>query len=452
MSSDPIGKMMLVELALRAGGVPHEPASQVQRPKAGGQISLPIQADGYAIVGLDLIVNVNGDINLCEANGSNMAATSFGAADGDAARAAHQVASARERITAAERGVVLICYATGTGAIDEIITRADLVREEISRLRPCDLVDAAFPLRDGMTVVVDTVENIAAHVTVTDGTVVYRGVEAVSIANPNILPELVRRGKIERDGARYCLDTSVFHDGPFVELVHDKNAQQHLAAGTGIEPLACRECHDVEACVLAIREFQASGKVSVAKMNAGSGGRGIEFFSTSVSPDEIRAGLSNLFKGAADGYEGPIEKSIWPVRIFEFAQSTGYPVGAGRHLWDVRVQALISPGVVDLTFCGIRLCPEPFTAGRTNKGSVLSNVTGRLPDLATTLSPLVEFGRPTDHLRAGGVDEQMLEKISNACAAWCDAAWASYGKCPARSWPVGAARAQQRPIVSHETV
>ena len=105
-----------------------------------------------------------------------------------------------------------------------------------------------------------------------------------------------------------------------------------------------------------------------------------------------------------------------------------------------------------LTFCGIRICPEAFTEGLFNKGSVLSNVTGRPPDLTTTLSPLVEFGRPTDHLRAGGVDEQMLEKISNACAAWCEAAWANYSESAARGWPVGATHDHVGKIISNEVM
>lgn len=425
MTSDPIGKMMLVELALRAGGVRHEAASQVQRPRAGGQVSLPIRADGFAIVGLDLIVNVNGDINLCEANGSNMAATSFGAADGDAARAAHQVASARDRIQTAGQGVILICYAEGTGAVDEIMVRAALIREEVERMRPCALLDAAHSLPGGISVVVDTVERIADHITVDDGKLIYRGVEAVSIANPNLLPELVRRGTVERDGARYCVDTAVFHDGRFVELIHDKYAQQRIAVGTGITPLACRECHDIESCVAAIRSFQSSGKVAVAKMNGGSGGSGIEFFGVASGVDEIEAGLSDLLKSASVKYRGRVERSVWPLRIFEFAQSTGYPERSGQHLWDMRVMALISPGLVELTFCGIRLCPEPFTEGRLSKPSVLSNVTGRPPDLTTTRSPVVEFGNPTDHLRAGGVDEEILGNISMACARWCESAWNS---------------------------
>jgi hypothetical protein len=426
MNTDPIGTMMLVELALRAGGVPHEPASQVERPRSGGQISLPITTDGYAIVGLDLIINVNGHINLCEANGSNMAATSFGAADADVARAVHLVASARERIEAVDRGVVLIGYARGTGAVAEIMARAAMISGEIRRLKPCSLVDAGCLLPHGMVVVVDTVENIADHITLRDGRVMYRGVEAVSIANPNVLPELVRRGKVERDGAHYGIDTTVFHDGPLVELIHDKDAQQQIANGTGIVPLACFECHDLEACVVAIAGFQVLGKASVAKMNGGSGGSGIEFFGPSSRPDEIMDGLSALLSSAKAKYHGLIERSIWPIRIFEFAESTGYCVGSARHLWDMRVMALISPGVVDLSFCGIRLCPEPFTKGLFNKGSVLSNVTGRSPDLLTTRSPLVEFGRPTDHLRFGGVDDRTLERIAKACAQWCQAAWASY--------------------------
>jgi hypothetical protein len=430
MTYDPIGIMKLVELSLRAGGVPHEPASQVNRPRAGGKVTLPIRTDGYAIIGLDLIFGRDGNTYLCEANGSNMAGTSFGAADGDAARAAHQAAAAQDRIMSCERGVVLICYAPGTGAITEILTRAHLVRQEINRQRSCDLVDAAHALTDNMAVVVDTVDNIASCVTVAQGKLMYRGVEAVSIANPNLLAELVRRGTVDRDGSGYAIDVSVFHDGPFVPLVHDKSAQQRVGAlaGGGIVPLAYRECHDLDACVLAVKEFQAIGKVSVAKMNAGSGGRGIEFFSATCVSDDIKAGLSKVFESAANGYLGAIEKSIWPIRIFEFAESTGYPVGEGQHLWDIRVQALISPGSVELSFCGIRICPEAFTGGCFNKGAVLSNVTGRRPDLGTTLSPLVEFDQPTTHLRAGGIDERKLAEISAACAAWCEAAWVSYAK------------------------
>jgi hypothetical protein len=424
MTKDPIATMMLVELALRTGNVPHEAASQVVRPEGGGQISHPIRADGHALVVLDLIVNANGNLNLCEANGSNAAASSFGDPEGDTARAAHQVAAARHRIVTADTGVVLICYATGTGAIAEILARASLVTNEIAGLRPCRLTDASQELHGAITVVVDTVEVIARYITDVDGRLFYRGVEVVSIANPNLLPELVRCGTIRRDGPAYCIDTSVFHDGPLVELIHDKGAQQSIAAGTGITPLAYRICDDEEACVRAITEFNAAGNAVVAKMNGGSGGTGIEFFGPGCERTQIGAGLARLHQAAADRYEGAVEKSIWPIRIFTFAESTGYPVAGRHHLWDMRVVALISPGKVDLTFCGIRLCPEPFERGSFDKKTVLSNVTGRSTDLETTLSPLVEFGRPTAHLKAGGVDEAALTRISKACARWCEAAWA----------------------------
>lgn len=422
---DSIAVMMAVEAALRAGGVPHEAASQVGRPQAGGCITLPIEADGYAIIGLDLIIRRDGSLALCEANGSNQAASSFGAPDGDTARAAHQVAAARVRIQGASRGVILIAYARGTGAVAEVISRAALVCSEIRRLKPCVLVDAASPLGDGLAVVVDSVENIAEHVSLRNGGLLYRGVEVLSAANPNLLPALVRRGVVHRSGSHYCVDTTSFHDGPFVDLVHDKHAQQRVAVGTGITPLACKECRDVENCLVAIQDFQARGITCVAKMNGGSGGCGIEFFAPTHSITEVRRRLDDLRIAAEGKYTGDIDQSLWPIRVFEFAESTGYVVGNSRHLWDVRVLALISPGKVDLTFCGIRLCPAPFT-GVLDKASVLSNVTGRLPDLATTRSPVVEFGAPTAHLRSGGVDEEMLERLALACAHWCEAAWRTY--------------------------
>src|SRR5687767_11162243 len=106
MHLDPIETLKLVEIAFKAANHLQEAASQVRRPPAGGRVTRPINTEGYAIVGLDLILNINGDLNLIEANGSNQAGSSFGAPDGDLGRAIHQVEAARDRITKAERGVV----------------------------------------------------------------------------------------------------------------------------------------------------------------------------------------------------------------------------------------------------------------------------------------------------------------------------------------------------------
>jgi hypothetical protein len=414
--------MMLAELALRAGQVPHEAASRVGRPGPAGTVRVPFRADGYAVVGMDLIVNVNGQINLCECNGSNMAATSFGAPDGDVARAEHQVAAAGPRLAALARAVVLIAYAAGTGAIAEIMARAALVCARISAERPCDLIDASVVPGAGVSVVVDSVERIAAQLSLADGRFFYQGIPVASIANPNVVPALVRRGIVGRDGPHYRCDTDVFHDGRLLDVVHDKAAQQRLAQGTGITPLAWRECGDLKSCFAAVLAFQRQGLRSVGKMNGGSGGCGIEFFD--IDDDEVTVArkLARMERDARRKYEGPVERSMWPVRLFEFAQSTLYPVGDAHHLWDMRVQCLIRPGLLDLSFCGIRLCPGPFY-GSLDRSSVLSNVTGRSPDLVTTRSPLVDNGRPTEHMRLGGVGEAKLGEIVVACTRWCQSAW-----------------------------
>ena len=424
MKMDALEKLRLTEIAFNAVGHLQEAASRVNRAQEGGCVRRRVNTDGHAIVGLDLILNTNGDLNLIEANGSNQAGSSFGAPDGDLARATHQVEAARERIAVAERGVILIAYATGTGAMPEIIARAALVRDAVNATHPCDLADTSHGLGHAMTVIVDTVEKIASYIGVRDGSLHYAGVPVVSAANPNLLPELVRRGVIARIGASYAINTSVFHDGQLVSLIHDKGAQQDVAFGTGIAPLRWRECNDIAECIIAVADMQALGLASVAKMNAGSGGAGVEFFGPRCGAGEVKAGLNRLVDAATGKYGDHIDKSIWPLRVFEFAQSTGYPLADGLHLWDLRVMGLIRPGSVDLTFCGIRVCPEPFISGHFEKNSVLSNTTGRRPDLSTTRSPLVEYGMPTAHLTAGGVNGQILDRIIDASAKWCEAAWA----------------------------
>lgn len=425
MPIEPIEGLELVEIAFAAASFQQEAASQIRRPRSGGCISRRIDAGGHAIVGLDLILNINGDLNLIEANGSNQAGSSFGAPDGDLARAVHQVEAARDRISQAQHGVVLIAYARGTGAMPEIVTRAALIKDLIHAIRPCRLADTTRPPAAGsITVVVDTVENIADHITAKNCSLHYAGLPVLSAANPNLLPELVRRGVIARDSAGYVVDTTVFHDGPLVSLIHDKGAQQELAAGTGIVPLRWRACDDTNACIATVLEMQARGLASVVKINAGSGGAGIGFFAPTSDSEEVADGLAKLIAAAGEKYGDNTDRSIWPLRVFEFAESSGYPLADGLHLWDMRIVGLIRPGIVDLTFCGIRVCPEPFVPGRYEEGAVLSNVTGRRPDLSTTRSPLVEFGRPTKHLRTGGVDQQVLERVVDAAARWIESAWA----------------------------
>jgi len=331
--------MMLTELALHAGEVPHEAASRVPRPRSGGTISVSIEADGFALIGLDLILTSSGTIVLCECNGSNMAATSFGGADGDTARATHQLEAAVPRLKAATRGVVLIAYAAHTGAIAEIMARAALICAGIQEMKPCALIDASHAVGGDISVVVDSVENIAVHIAMEGDRMLYQGVEVVSVANPNLLPELVRRGTARRDGAHYCVDDSLFHDGRFVDLVHDKSSQQRLAEGTGITPLAWRDCDDMAQCIAAIGDFQAQGLAVVAKMNGGSGGCGIEFFEVEDDSAAIAEKLARLESDARHDL-ADIKQLRIPFPSFQL-RGDGGGIARRHHVGDVRTMGYI---------------------------------------------------------------------------------------------------------------
>lgn len=97
--------------------------SEVSRPDNNARFIRPINANGYAIVGLDLTLDINGNLRLIEANGSNQGATSLGHANGDLHRAGHQVEAAMPLINAEDYGAVLVAYADGTGLVAEIMTR-----------------------------------------------------------------------------------------------------------------------------------------------------------------------------------------------------------------------------------------------------------------------------------------------------------------------------------------
>lgn len=275
-------------------------------------------------------------------------------------------------------------------------------------------------------VVVDTVEQIARHISVQNGRLFYKARPVISAGNTNILPALVRNGTIDRLGPEYLVDTSVFHDGPLAPLIHDKGVQQDLAIGTGISPMRWRENQSSDELIETILDFLRDGLPVVVKPNAASGGAGIELFGPGTAVDTIRVTIERMLGEVGAKYGAHSEKSVWPVRVFEFVESTPYPVGTFGHLWDMRVACLIRPGEVEITFCGLRVCPEPFSPGHYTRASSCSNTSGRRPSIERIRSPLADKGTLTDHLRAAGFDEALFFKAVDASAKWCDAAWNRY--------------------------
>ncbi|MBP2560093.1 hypothetical protein J2857_002862 [Neorhizobium galegae] len=415
--------MRLTELALQSGGRQIIPMSTVSRPAISACFSRKIDTDGYAFCGIDAMVDIDGRPRIIEVNGSNAGLTSLGDPQGDRRRAEHQVQAALGRIQGADRGAVLICFAADTLIVGEIMARAMLVHELVLQHRQCQLGSADLDPTDPFVVAVDTVERIASHVTSVAGRLHYRDYPVVSVGNVNLAAELVRRGIIERDGADYAVDCNIFHDGRLAPLIHDKGMQQILAQGTGFSPVRHLISMNSDELVAAVQSILREERAAVIKPNATSGGAGIDFFGPGTHEADIRATLDLQIEKVKAKYGPEAGKSMWPIRVFEFAQSTGYPVGTDHHLWDMRVSCLIRPGEVEMTICGLRICPEPFVPGQYTRATACSNTTGRMPSTSRFRAPLAEADAPTALMRAAGVDDQMFERVLDACAAWCEAAW-----------------------------
>ncbi len=330
----------LNEILLRAANSQVLPVSKIGRPENEVRFIRPIDTDGYSIIGLDLTLDTRGNIRLIEANGSNMGATSFGDPNGDLLRARHMAMAIRNRIESLDRGVILLSYAPGTVLIHEHGVRAKLIALEICRLRQTTLEDATGVPSAGITVVFDSIVNIAQHVEQRDDCLFYKGVLVVAAANPNLLPELVRRGVIQRNGGDYAVDYSIWIDGPLLPLVHDKGAQQDVSRGTGIEPQLHMDCYCLNECRNAISMLHSRGLSAVVKMNAGSGGSGIKFCSpttTQIHTHMCYAEFNDIIEAIAalDADVITIETSRSDMELLSAFVDFEYPNEIGPGVYDI---------------------------------------------------------------------------------------------------------------------
>jgi hypothetical protein len=69
------------------------------------------------------------------------------------------------------------------------------------------------------------------------------------------------------------------------------------------------------------------GMPAVIKPNGTSGGgAGVDFFGPGTSDAGLCKTLGQQVQTVIDKYGPEAEKSMWPIRVAEFAQSTGLPV------------------------------------------------------------------------------------------------------------------------------
>lgn len=429
-----------VELALLAAGHSFPRLSQVGAGWVEGSdgprrseiyslsepsFSIATDTSSFGIFLLDTLVARDGRICLIEANGSN-AALSSAISGRDDRRARHMYLTLRSRRWTDAPSVALIAYAPSLLHIGELYLRAGVFAQYLSEEFVVRLTNDRDHLGDEeISIVCGRIPDLADHITSDGRGIYYRGRPVVFGTNPNLLPELVRRGIIRRDGDSYNPPPDFQHEGAAAAIVHNKSWQQDLAQGTGFTPLRHAEAVSEHDAWEIIESFIADGMPVIGKINAGSGGVGIECFAPVNSVAERQRRLDNMLSTARERYGMNADDTIFPLRFFEFATSTPYTLRDGPRLWDFRFQCLVSPGRVEVTPCVIRLCPEAFDESTYDRGGVVANLTGRPPSLRYLRAPssLRKSDPSVSVLDAMGIGQQRYYQMVESCARWSEAAY-----------------------------
>jgi len=173
---------------------------------------------------------------------------------------------------------------------------------------------------ENISVVSGEVQSVAEKLRVdpVTGRFTYNDRPVVFAGNPNLLPELVRTGKLERDGADYsCADLRVFHAWRLATTVHNRSLQQTLLSGTGIKPIPCFESMTVEDALTTTRRMLSDGAV-VIKPNGCSGGTGVHVAVPGMSDAELRARIHAVVGDCVTKYGVNADTQILPIRCFPF--------------------------------------------------------------------------------------------------------------------------------------
>jgi hypothetical protein len=280
---------------------------------------------------------------------------------------------------------------------------------------------ASDPLGDErIAAVVGDVPSIALNLEVDPKTEQfrYRGRPVVFIGNPNLLPELVRIGKLKREGRMIeGANLKVLHAWRLAGLFHDKAMQQKLMENTGIRPLRHFAAMSREAAARLTREMLSHGPI-VLKPAETSGGAGVSVIVPEASDAEIDAVIETLIAECRTKYGDNAEANVFPIGGFEFVRSTGYPMADGDHLWDLRIALLFEPGKAQAFPVSFRFAPRAFDPAtfHRDRDQWVSNVSGRR-------ETLLKSGMDDEVFAKVGLDDALIEKAMQACVKWTMKAW-----------------------------
>ena len=368
----------------------------------------PDAATGWAYWLLDVTVTEDGSLVLLEANGSNAAGNTI--VNGGMARVNHIVRKITETRPDRLRGTVAVLpHGKRFHHIPEFFARAIQL---IAGLREAK-IGAQFippgssPRDDCINVVVGDIPTLASDL-YCNGQIKYQSAPVSFIQNGNILPELVRQGKCEKIES---LDLAVFHEGYGVLIANDKGLQQDLCAGTGFLPLRWREAYSGSEFVSEVERMLETCSLVAIKPSIGSQGIGVEFVGRG---EFVLAKVHAQMAALHSSYGSNADLTAYPLRAFEWVKAEPISHYAndpqGKHLWDLRVEVLVSPEEICAIPVIARVCPAAYRADHPyNPAAIKSNLSGREPSTANLITPIELWQR---------LEFDYRERVLEASVSW----------------------------------
>jgi hypothetical protein len=394
----------VISLAVQAtGGRPVIFLGEI--PPGAGEVRVPTACSGgFGYWLIDASVDEAGRTFLIEANPTNGAADSI--IDGGVGRVLHMVESLLARVPDPVGGVAVLGHQDRFHHVPEFYARVLAFTDQLeSRGVPVAVANAGEkPYVNALTILTDDIPRLAPLLDVSDsGSMTYQGCPVVFVTNPNLLPALVRAGRCTSTGG---VDTSVFHEGALARLGQDKALQQDVAVDTVFTPLRHAEARNLDEAEVEVLRIHAEGVAAVVKTHDTSGGAGVEIMKPDVN---VRGCLERQLAAVVERYGPGTERTVFPLRVFEYAQSILVPHRGGLHIWDCRVEVQVRPDYVTARPAQVRICPEPFD-GSFSRGSVVSNVSGRPASTDFMLGP--------DELFKRLVPTEARARLLQAAATW----------------------------------
>jgi hypothetical protein len=391
--------------------------------------------DDWGIVFLDLAIDAgSGELTCHEVNGPN--AVGSDALTGDssararneamqAARRAHDLGllhadgKLRRHVVTVHAHQHWAFFRTG----GEFFPRVAQFAEGLEEFLPGNAVavrEAGEPFgAEQITVVFGEVPRVASGLSINQqDRFEFSGKPVIFAGNPNLLPELVRLGKVH---AHYSAELGpamrVLPAWRLTPIIHDKALQQRLLRGTGIRPQRHFEATSTADAMSKTREALRHHAV-VLKPNGTSGGAGVHIVVPGMSDEKIRERIEKLLSDCRIKYGDNVEHMIFPLRGFEFIPSTAYPMAAGGHLWDLRIAVQFEPGKASAYPVSIRFAPKPFDPAtfHDDRDQWISNVSGRQ-------STHLKSGMDDEVLNAVGLTPERMDLALKASVTWTLKAW-----------------------------